>query len=33
MQPDQNSFLEDEALRLAQRGNAAAFEFLYRLVL
>ena len=31
MQPDQNSFLEDEALRLAQRGNAAAFEFLYRL--
>ena len=31
MQPDQNSFLEGEALRLAQQGNAAAFEFLYRL--
>jgi RNA polymerase sigma-70 factor (ECF subfamily) len=31
MQPDQNSFLEDEALHLARRGNAAAFEFLYRL--
>jgi RNA polymerase sigma-70 factor (ECF subfamily) len=31
MRPDQNSFLESEALRLAQQGNAAAFEFLYRL--
>jgi bacterioferritin len=31
MQPDQNSFLEGEALRLAQQGNATAFEFLYRL--
>src|SRR6516165_488612 len=31
MQPDQNSFPEDEALRLAQQGNATAFEFLYRL--
>jgi len=31
MRPDQNSFLENEALRLARRGNAAAFEFLYRL--
>jgi RNA polymerase sigma-70 factor (ECF subfamily) len=31
MQPDQNSFLEGEALSLAQQGNAAAFEFLYRL--
>jgi RNA polymerase sigma-70 factor (ECF subfamily) len=31
MQPDQNSFLENEALRLAQQGNATAFEFLYRL--
>ena len=30
MQPNQNSFLEDEALRLARRGNATAFEFLYR---
>lgn len=31
MQPDQNSFLEGEAVRLARQGNAAAFEFLYRL--
>ena len=31
MQPDQNSFREGEALRLAQQGNATAFEFLYRL--
>ena len=30
MQPEQNSFLEAEALRLAQQGNATAFEFLYR---
>ena len=30
MQPDQNSFLEGEALRLAQQGAATAFEFLYR---
>ena len=29
MQPEQNSFLEGEALRLAQQGNATAFEFLY----
>lgn len=31
MQPDPNCLLEGEALRLAQQGNAAAFEFLYRL--
>jgi len=31
MQPDQNSFLEGEALRLAQQGTATAFELLYRL--
>jgi hypothetical protein len=30
MQPDPNCLLESEALRLAQQGNAAAFEFLYR---
>jgi hypothetical protein len=30
MQPDQSSFIEGEALRLAQQGNAAALEFLYR---
>jgi len=30
MAPDPNVFLEGEALCLAQQGNAAAFEFLYR---
>jgi DNA-directed RNA polymerase specialized sigma24 family protein len=30
MQPDQSSFIEGEALRLAQQGNPATFEFLYR---
>ena len=30
MPPDSNVFLEGEALRLAQEGNTAAFEFLYR---
>jgi RNA polymerase sigma-70 factor, ECF subfamily len=31
MQAQSNDFLEGQALRLAQQGNAAAFEFLYRL--
>jgi len=31
MEPDQSSFVEAQALRLAQQGNAAALEFLYRL--
>jgi RNA polymerase sigma-70 factor (ECF subfamily) len=31
MQAQSNSFLEGEALRLAQQGNANAFEFLYHL--
>jgi len=30
MRQDSNCLLEGEALRLAQQGNAAAFEFLYR---
>ena len=31
MKTGQNSFLEAEAVRLARQGDAAAFEFLYRL--
>ena len=31
MQPETHCFSEGEALRLAQQGNAAAFDFLYRL--
>jgi RNA polymerase sigma-70 factor, ECF subfamily len=31
MQPDKKCLSESEALRLAREGNAAAFEFLYRL--
>ncbi len=31
MQPETSCFSEPEALRLAQLGNAAAFDFLYRL--
>lgn len=30
MQPDLDCLLEGEVLRLAQRGNASAFQFLYR---
>lgn len=30
MQANSNAWLEGEALRLAQQGNAAAFEFLFR---